>query len=268
MMRAEDVVVTFNAGTAAEAHSLRGLNLAVPEGQFVAVIGSNGAGKSTLLGAIAGDVPVSRGRIFIGEEDATDRPAARRSSLVARVFQDPSAGTCAGLTLEENLAVSARRGQQRRLSRPALTAQSRRSFQDALAGLGLGLERRLDDLVGDLSGGQRQALGLLMATMRPARLLLLDEHTAALDPHMAELVMLLTERLVRERGLTALMVTHVPRHALEVGDRTVLLHEGRLAFDVAGTERTRLSVPELMRRFSDITGRGGMEAMEAAAVLS
>jgi putative ABC transport system ATP-binding protein len=224
------------------------VSLTIEAGEFVTVIGSNGAGKSTLLGVLSGDVSPDEGSIVIDGRDVTRLPAHRRAELVARVFQDPKAGTCEGLTIEENMALGAARGSVRGL-KTALTSARRQQFRDTLAELGLGLENRLSDPVGLLSGGQRQAVSLLMAALSPMKILLLDEHTAALDPRTAELVLDLTEKIVQRHRLTTLMVTHSMRQALDHGTRTLMLHEGKVAFDVAGEARAGLDVPDLLRLF-------------------
>jgi putative ABC transport system ATP-binding protein len=248
MIRLEGIELTFGAGTPLETRALRGVSLAIDAGQFVTVIGSNGAGKSTLLGVLAGDVVPDAGSIVIDGRDVTRLPAHRRAELVARVFQDPKAGTCEGLSIEENMALAVARGSVRRL-KPALDPDRRQQFRDSLAELGLGLENRLNDPVGLLSGGQRQAVSLLMAALAPMKILLLDEHTAALDPRTAELVLDLTQKIIDRHGLTALMVTHSMRQALDHGTRTVMLHEGKVAFDVAGEARAGLDVPDLLALF-------------------
>ena len=248
MIRVEQVAVVFNAGTPLENRVFDDFSLEIPAGQFVTVIGSNGAGKSTLLNAIAGEVPVDSGHVFIGSQDVTRMPSWRRAGLVARVFQDPRAGTCEMLTVEENLALAANRGRPRTL-RLALDPEKRSRFRAELARLGLGLENRLRDQIGLLSGGQRQATSLLMAAIQPMQILLLDEHVAALDPRTAAFVLDVTRRVVAEHRLTALMVTHSMRHALAMGDRTIMLHEGRVVLDVAGAERSRMTVDDLIKRF-------------------
>ena len=248
MIELVGVEVTFGRGTVLEAKALRGLDLAIAAGQFVTVIGSNGAGKSTLLNVLAGTVPVSAGRIAIDAADVTGLPAAARARLLARVFQDPLGGTCATLTIEENLALAEARGRGRGLAL-AVAATGRGRWRERLAGLGLGLETRLGDRMGLLSGGQRQAVALLMATLAPSKILLLDEHTAALDPRTAEFVLELTTRLVAELRLTTLMVTHSMHQALSHGDRLLMLHEGRIVLDVAGAAKARLGVEDLLAEF-------------------
>ena len=253
MIDLRDLRVNFNPGTPLETPVLRGVSLQIPAGQFATVIGGNGAGKSTLLNALAGEVALTGGAIAIDGQDVTGWGVARRARWVARVFQDPLAGTCAELTVEENFALAAARGKRRGL-RAAIGPGARGEFRDQLARLGLDLEGRLQDRMSLLSGGQRQAVSLLMATLRPMKILLLDEHTAALDPKTAAFVLGLTRTLVAERRLTALMVTHNLRQALDVGDRTVMLHQGRVVFDIAGAERARLDVPDLLRLFSESQG--------------
>ncbi|MEM8588257.1 MAG: ABC transporter ATP-binding protein [Pseudomonadota bacterium] len=253
MISLSDIHVTFARGTPLETKAIRGIDLSIPAGEFVAVIGSNGAGKSTLLNVLTGDAPLERGRVVIDETDVSTWPAPRRAGMVARVFQDPMAGTCEGLSIEENMALAAARGSRRGLG-AALTHVRRDSFRERLAELGLGLENRLGDRMGQLSGGQRQAVSLLMATLADMRILLLDEHTAALDPRIAAFVLELTRRFVESFNLTALMVTHSMRQALDYGDRTVMLHEGKIVFDVSGAEREALDVPHLVELFTKVRG--------------
>lgn len=254
MIRVEGLSVVYARGTPLQKHALTRVSLTIRSGEFVSVIGSNGAGKSTLLGAVAGDVTPTAGRIEIDGRDVTRWSAAHRAGLVARVFQDPLAGSCGELTIEENLALAAARGTARGLRR-ALTAARRNLFRERLADLGLGLEMRLGDRMALLSGGQRQALALVMATIAPCSVLLLDEHTAALDPGMAEYVIELTRRVIGEQRLTALMVTHSMRQALDCGTRTVMLHEGEVVLDVEGTERAGLTVDALVDRFRRVRGQ-------------
>jgi putative ABC transport system ATP-binding protein len=249
MIRVEQIAVSFNRGTPMETPALRSLDLAIPTGEFVTVIGSNGAGKSTLLNVLTGDAAVTKGQVVIDDQDVTGWPPPRRAALVARVFQDPLAGSCADLSIEENLALAAARGSRRGFAL-AIDGSRREAFRDRLRRLGLGLENRLGDRMGLLSGGQRQAVSLLMATLQPMKILLLDEHTAALDPKTAEFVLDLTRRIVEEQKLTTLMVTHSMRQALDYGERTLMLHEGRVVFDVAGDTRSGLDVPHLLDLFA------------------
>ena len=253
MLRAQDLHITFNPGTPIENHVLRGLSLEIPAGQFVTVSGSNGAGKSTFLNAVSGDLMVDTGRIEIDGKDVTKLSAWQRAGMVARVFQDPMAGTCEALTIEENMSLAYKRGQPRGFGL-ALNRQLRELFREKLAILKLGLENRLTDRIGLLSGGQRQAVSLLMASLRPSRILLLDEHTAALDPKTAAFVLELTARIVADNQLTAMMVTHSMRQALDYGSRTVMLHEGQVILDVAGEARAGLDVPDLLRMFEQTRG--------------
>lgn len=253
MLRARQLEMTFNPGTPIENRVLRGLDLDIPTGQFVTVIGSNGAGKSTFLNAVSGDLIVDAGAIEIDGQDVTRVPAAQRAGLVARVFQDPMAGTCESLTIEENMALAWRRGEGRGL-RFSVDKATRELFRDKLAMLKLGLENRLADRIGLLSGGQRQAVSLLMASLKPSRILLLDEHTAALDPKTASFVLELTARIVEGAKLTAMMVTHSMRQALDFGSRTVMLHEGRVILDVQGPQRRGMSVEDLLHMFEKTRG--------------
>lgn len=253
MISTQDIQVTFNFGSPIENHVLKGISLNIPQGQFITVIGSNGAGKSTLLNAVSGDVTVDSGQITIAEQNVTTWSAAKRAGLVARVFQDPMAGTCEGLTIEENLALAMSRGQKRGLRR-ASNASLRTHFRDRLATLELGLENRLGDRMGLLSGGQRQAVSLLMASLQPSQILLLDEHTAALDPKTAAFVLTLTDKIVQDNKLTTMMVTHSMQQALDHGDRTIMLHQGKIVLDVLGDERRDLGVNGLLAMFERTRG--------------
>lgn len=248
MIRLENIKITFGANTVLEKKALRGVSLAIDEGDFITVIGSNGAGKSTLLNAIAGDCPPSSGRIFIDDADVTLQPTFQRSAAVARVFQDPLTGTCGDLSIEENLSLALSRG-QRRGFKWALTPANRSLFEQVLKRLDLGLENRLKTSMSLLSGGQRQAISLLMATLSPLKILLLDEHTSALDPKTAEYVLKLTQSIVAEKNITALMVTHSLQQALKIGNRTVILHNGKILLDINGDERARLTPQDLLAHF-------------------
>ena len=254
MIAVENLSVVFDKGTPLERRALNNLSLAVESGEFCCVIGSNGAGKSTLLSAIAGDVPVASGLVALSGRDVTGLAAEKRAGLVARVFQDPLAGSCATLTIGENLALAARRGKRRRLV-PALNRRRLAAIAERVAELAIGLEYRLDQPMGSLSGGQRQALSLVMATLAPSSIVLLDEHTAALDPANAEFVLELTATLASRFHLTVLMVTHSMRQALELGTRAIMLHEGEIVLDVRDPARRALSVEDLVQRFRKARGQ-------------
>ena len=249
MLRVENVWKTFNAGTVNEKTALSGLNLHLNEGDFVTVIGGNGAGKSTMLNAVAGVWPVDEGKIFIDNVDVTKLPEHKRAAYLGRVFQDPMTGTAAGMQIEENMALAARRGATRFL-RPGITQKEREYYKERLSALGLGLEDRLTSKVGLLSGGQRQALTLLMATLKKPRLLLLDEHTAALDPKTAAKVLDATDRIVGEDNLTTLMITHNMKDAIAHGNRLIMMYEGHVIYDVAGEEKKKLK-PEEMPKYKE-----------------
>jgi putative ABC transport system ATP-binding protein len=254
MIEARNLSVTFNRGTPIEMPALRDIDLAIPAGQFLTVIGSNGAGKTTLLNVISGEVAPESGHIVIDGEDVTRWPRPRRAALIGRVFQDPVGGSCADLTIEENMSLASARGRRRGFAL-AIDRQRREGFGARLKELGLGLEERLSDRMGLLSGGQRQAISLLMATLSPMKILLLDEHTAALDPKTAEFVINLTRRVVEKHRLTTMMVTHSMRQALELGDRTVMLHGGRIVLDVSGEQRQRMDVQDLLELFAEHRGQ-------------
>lgn len=253
MMRAKNLKVTFNKGTPIENPALRGINLDIQEGEFVTVIGTNGAGKSTFLNAISGAIRLNAGSIHLGNIDITRWGTQKRAALIARVFQDPLAGTCENLTIEENMALAQGRGMRRGL-KGALKSTQRAHFANKLTALNLGLETRLSDRIGLLSGGQRQAVSLVMASLQPSRLLLLDEHTAALDPKTADFVMQLTDEIVQTNKLTTLMVTHSMQQALNHGTRTIMLHQGQIVLDIAGATRDGMSVGDLLELFSKTRG--------------
>lgn len=253
MIEARELAVTFNAGTPMETPAMRGIDLTIGEGDFVTVIGSNGAGKSTFLNALAGELRPDSGTILIDNQDVTAWPTAKRAGLVARVFQDPLGGSCANLSIEENLALANARGKRRGLG-ASVGSSLRDDLRSQIARLNLGLENRLGDRMELLSGGQRQAVSLLMAAMQPMKILLLDEHTAALDPKTAAFVLELTREIVAERNLTTLMVTHSMRQALDIGNRTVMLHEGRVVLDVRDKDRDGLKVEDLLHMFEKVRG--------------
>lgn len=244
---------TFNAKTVNEKIALSGVNLHLDAGDFVTMIGGNGAGKSTTLNAIAGVWPVDEGQIILSGKDLTHLPEHRRALMLGRVFQDPMTGTAASMQIEENLALAARRGQKRTL-RIGINRAEREQYREKLKTLGLGLEDRMTTKVGLLSGGQRQALTLLMATLKKPQLLLLDEHTAALDPRTAEKVLHLTRDIVAESGLTTMMVTHNMRDAIAYGNRLIMMHEGRVILDIRGEEKKNLTVEMLMDQFAKASG--------------
>ena len=250
MLDIQRISKTFNPGTVNEKKAITDLSLHLNKGEFVTVIGSNGAGKSTLFNAIAGSFYVDDGAITVGGHDMTFLPEYKRAKRIGRLFQDPLKGTTPNMTIEENLALAAGNGGW--FSR--LTQKDRTRFRDRLALLDMGLEDRLNQPVGLLSGGQRQALTLLMATLRKPKLLLLDEHTAALDPKTAAKVMELTERMVTEEKLSTLMITHNMRDAIRYGNRLIMLHAGRIILDISGQEKKDLTVPELLEMFARASG--------------
>ena len=253
MLKLQNIAKTFNPGTITEKYALRGVTLHLSPGDFVTVIGGNGAGKSTLMNSIAGTFRVDAGSIIIAGTDITKWPEHKRAKYIGRVFQDPMMGTAAGMMIEENLAIAARRGNAPRL-RWSFSKAQRERFRELLAGLDLGLEDRLESKVGLLSGGQRQALTLLMATMAEPKLLLLDEHTAALDPKTAEKVLDITKSIVEKRKLTTLMITHNMKDALRLGNRLIMMHEGNILVDVKGEEKSRLTVRDLLALFEKAAG--------------
>lgn len=252
-LQVANISKTFNAGTVNQKNALVDVEFTLAPGDFVTVIGGNGAGKSTLLNIVAGVFPVDGGGIAIGSSTVTNEPEYKRARLIGRVFQDPMMGTAPNMTIEENLSIALRRGQRRGL-RPALRKAEREQFCELLKTLDLGLENRLRTRTGLLSGGQRQALTLLMATMTRPKLLLLDEHTAALDPKTARNVLALTERIVREQRLTALMVTHNMKDALQYGNRTIMMHEGKILIDIEDKVKKRMKVEDLLMMFERASG--------------
>ncbi len=253
MLEMRDVYKTFNPGTVNEKCALQGLNLTLKEGDFVTVIGSNGAGKSTALNAIAGVWPIDSGEILIDGQNVTSLAEYKRAKFLGRVFQDPMTGTAATMQIQENLALALRRGSRRTL-RQGISAKEREMFREELKSLNLGLEDRMTTKVGLLSGGQRQALTLLMATMKKPKLLLLDEHTAALDPKTAEKVLDTTERVIREHHLTAFMVTHNMKDAITHGNRLIMMNEGKIILDISGEEKMGLTINDLLSKFAELSG--------------
>ena len=253
MLKIENVYKTFNAGTVNEKVALQGLNLHLKEGDFVTVIGGNGAGKSTMLNAVTGVFGVDAGKILIDGVDVTHLPEYKRAKYIGRVFQDPMMGTAATMQIEENLALAARRGNPRTL-RIGITKAEREEYKEKLKILDLGLEDRMTAKVGLLSGGQRQALTLLMATLQKPKLLLLDEHTAALDPKTAAKVLDATQKIVDKDHLTTLMITHNMRDAIAYGNRLIMMYNGHIVVDVSGEEKKNLTVEQLLNLFSQASG--------------
>ena len=253
MLELKNICKTFNPGTVNAKTALDHLDLTLHDGDFVTVIGGNGAGKSTMLNAIAGSFPVDSGTILIDGSDVTNLPEHKRAAFLGRVFQDPMMGTAPTMQIEENLALAARRGQRRGL-RWGIIKEERESYQEQLRSLDLGLENRMTTKVGLLSGGQRQALTLLMAALQKPKLLLLDEHTAALDPRTAAKVLALSDRIVQEHHLTTLMITHNMKDAISHGNRLIMMDAGRIVVDVSGEEKQRLTVPDLLAMFSSASG--------------
>ena len=253
MLKLSHVKKTFNRGTVTEKRALTGVDLTLADGDFVTVIGGNGAGKSTLLNMIAGVYPLDSGTIELDGVDISRLSEPKRAWYLGRVFQDPMRGTAADMQIDENLALARRRGKHRGLAW-GITKQEKDEYPELLATLGLGLEKRMTAKVGLLSGGQRQALTLLMATLTDPKLLLLDEHTAALDPKTAAKVLDLTEKIVAERGLTTLMVTHNMNDAIRLGNRLIMMSDGNVIYDVSGEEKKSLTVPDLLRKFEEVSG--------------
>lgn len=252
MLKLENVYKTFNPDTINEKKALNGVDLHLKQGDFVTIIGGNGAGKSTLLNMIAGVYISDKGSIVLAEEDITEQSEHKRAKLLGRVFQDPMRGTAAAMEIQENLAMAYRRGKKRGLGW-GITKEEKKLYVEKLKMLDLGLEDRMTSKVGLLSGGQRQALTLLMATLQKPKLLLLDEHTAALDPKTAHKVLTITEQIINEDHLTALMVTHNMKDAIRMGNRLIMMHEGRIIYDVEGEEKKKLKVEDLLKKFEEVS---------------
>ena len=264
MLELKHISKTFFPGTVNAKTALNGLSLTLHDGDFVTVIGGNGAGKSTMLNAVAGTLTVDSGSILLDGEDITRKPEHRRAADLGRVFQDPMMGTAGDMWIEENLALAARRG-SRRTFKWGISHEERERYRELLAPLGLGLEDRLTAKVGLLSGGQRQALTLLMASLKKPKLLLLDEHTAALDPKTAAKVLELSDRIVEENGLTTMMVTHNMKDAIAHGNRLIMMDAGRVVLDICGWEKQKLTVPDLLALFSEA---GGTDAADDKLLLA
>ena len=253
MLELKEVVKVFYPGTVNEKVALNGLNLKLEEGDFVTVIGGNGAGKSTMLNAICGVWPIDDGKVIIDGKDVTALPEYKRAAFLGRVFQDPMTGTAATMGIDENLAMAARRGEKRGL-RWGITKEEREKYYELVKSLDLGLENRLTSKVGLLSGGQRQAITLLMASLKRPKVLLLDEHTAALDPKTAAKVLALSDKIVAENKLTTLMITHNMKDAIRYGNRLIMMHEGHVIYDVRGEEKKNLQVSDLLEKFGQASG--------------
>lgn len=254
MLKLHNIQKTFNIGTINEKVALNGVDLTLNEGDFVTVIGGNGAGKSTMLNAIAGVWPIDEGAILIDGIDVTGLPEHKRAQYLGRVFQDPMTGTTATMQIEENLALASRRGKKRGLSW-GISAEEKKQYKEMLKMLDLGLEDRMTSKVGLLSGGQRQALTLLMATLQKPKLLLLDEHTAALDPKTAAKVLELTDKIVAENNLTTIMITHNMKDAIAHGNRLIMMNEGKIVLDIGPEEKKKLTVEDLLQKFEDVSGQ-------------
>ena len=253
MLKLDNIHKTFNPGTINEKIALNGVNPTLNEGDFVTVIGGNGAGKSTTLNAIAGVWPIDSGKIYIGGDDVTKLSEHKRAKYLGRVFQDPMTGTATTMSIEENMAIAARRGEKRGLSW-GITHQERDTYREMLKTLDLGLEDRLTSKVGLLSGGQRQAITLLMASIKKPKLLLLDEHTAALDPKTAAKVLEISDKIIAENHLTAMMVTHNMKDAIVHGNRLIMMHEGKVILNISGEEKKKLTVEDLLHQFEKVSG--------------
>lgn len=253
MLKIENLSKTFNANTVNEKKAIQNLSITINDGDFITVIGGNGAGKSTLLNLISGTLPCDEGKITIDDIDITKQKEYKRAAFIGRVFQDPMTGTCADLSIEENLSLAKRRGKKRTL-RLGLTPQEKKEYKTLLESLNLGLEHRLSSKVGLLSGGQRQALTLLMSTLVKPKLLLLDEHTAALDPKTAAKVLELTTKIVEKDKLTTLMITHNMKDALKYGNRLIMMMDGKIILDISGDEKSKLTVNDLLKMFEQATG--------------
>ena len=252
MLELRDVSKVYSPGTVNENCLFRHFSLAIPDGQFISVVGSNGSGKTSLLNLVCGSIPVDEGSIFMGGRDITKMSEHKRYRNIGRVYQNPAMGTCASMTILENMALADNKGKRYDL-RPGTDRRRVEAYKALLRPLGLGLENMMNSKVGSLSGGQRQALSLIMSSMTPIEFLILDEHTAALDPKTAEIIMQLTDRIVREKKLTALMVTHNLRYALEYGDRLLMMHQGGIVLDKAGEEKQAVQMDDILKIFNEIS---------------
>ena len=252
MLELRDIIKIYQGGTVNETCLFNGFSLAIPDGQFVCVVGSNGSGKTSLLNIICGSIPIDEGQVLIGGENITHMPEHKRHRRIGRVYQNPALGTCPSMTILENMSMADNKGKPFNLRR-CVNRKKTEEYRAMLAQLGLGLEDKLGVQVGSLSGGQRQAMALLMSTMTPIEFLILDEHTAALDPKTAEIIMQLTGRIVAEKHLTTIMETHNRRYAVEYGDRVLMMHQGHAELDLSGEARRSLRVEDLLKRFNEIS---------------
>ena len=252
MLELRNIVKIYQGGTVNEHCLFDGFSLAIPDKQFVCVVGSNGSGKTSLLNIICGSIPIDEGAIMIGRENITAMPEHKRHRRIGRVYQDPARGTCPSMTILENMSMADNKGKPFNL-RPCVNKKKTEEYRALLSQLGLGLEDKMGVLVGNLSGGQRQAMALLMSTMTPIEFLILDEHTAALDPKTAEIIMELTGKIVAQKQLTTIMVTHNLRYAVEYGDRLLMMHQGHIEMDLSGESRKGLKVDDLLRKFNEIS---------------
>ena len=252
MLELQSIHKIYQRGTVNETCLFDGFSLTIPDKQFVCVVGSNGSGKTSMLNIICGSIPVDEGKILISGSDITAMPEHKRLRRIGRVYQDPARGTCSSMTILENMSMADNKGKPFNLM-PCVNKKKTAYYQDLLAQLGLGLEDKMGVMVGSLSGGQRQAMALLMSTMTPIEFLILDEHTAALDPKTAEIIMQLTGRIVAEKKLTTIMVTHNLRYAVEYGDRVLMMHQGHIELDISGDARRTLKVDDLLAKFNEIS---------------
>lgn len=252
MLELKNIKKYYNLGTVNETCLFNDFNLKIDDNQFVAVVGSNGSGKTTMLNMICGSIPIEAGSITIGDEDITNMKEYRRNNRIGRVYQDPSKGTCPTMTIFENMSLADNKGKKFNLT-PGLNKKRREYYREILAELDLGLEDKMDVMVGALSGGQRQAMALLMSTLTPIDFLILDEHTAALDPKTADIIMCLTDKIVREKNITTIMVTHNLRYAVEYGDRVLMMHQGHAIIDKAGDEKKAMVVEDILTKFTEIS---------------
>ncbi len=252
MLELKNIVKIYQGGTVNETCLFNDFSLTIPDGQFVCVVGSNGSGKTSLLNIICGSIPIDEGSILIGGQNITAMPEHKRLRRIGRVYQDPARGTCPSMTILENMSMADNKGKPFNLM-PCVNKKKAETYRAMLAQLGLGLEDKMGVLVGNLSGGQRQAMALLMSTMTPIEFLILDEHTAALDPKTAEIIMQLTGKIVAEKKLTTIMVTHNLRYAVEYGDRLLMMHQGHAELDISGEERRNIKVDDLLAKFNAIS---------------